>query len=225
MTMNLRHRFALGILAAAIAGTATAEPAARSGTRVLFDGKSLDGWKPAPFYKPGAVKVDDGAVVLEKGKPMTGITSTRDDLPKVDYELIYEAKRLSGRDFFAAATFPVGKSFVTFVNGGWGGTITGISSINGADASENETGKYFKYENNTWYRFRVVVTAAVVRCWIDDKPVVVLEHSDRALGTRVETRSNQPLGFATYDSVGVLRKVEIRALTAAEVVAADKVEE
>ncbi len=226
MTKNQRLSLMfMGVLLVTIGGASGAEPPAKTGKRALFDGKTLDGWKPAPFFKPGAVKVDGGAIVLETGKPMTGLTSTREDLPKVDYELVYEAKRVSGRDFFAAATFPVGKSHVTFVNGGWGGTITGISSINGADASENETGKYYKYADDVWYRFRVVVTGSVIRCWIDDKPVVAFEHKDRSLGTRVETRANQPLGFATYDSNGAIRKVEIRPLTAAEIAEADKIEE
>ena len=137
----------------------------------------------------------------------------------------YEARRLSGRDFFAAATFPVGKSYATFVNGGWGGSVTGVSSLNGADASENETGKYYRYENNRWYRFRIQVTAEVVRCWIDDQAVVAVEHRDRQVATRVESRSSQPLGFASYESGGAVRTVEVRPLSTVEVATANKIEE
>ena len=50
---------------------------------VLFDGKSLDGWKKADFYKPGEVKIEDGKIVMQAGPKMTGITSTRKDLPKL----------------------------------------------------------------------------------------------------------------------------------------------
>ena len=56
-----------------------------------------------------------------RGAVPSGITSTRKDLPTTNYELSFEAQRLDGFDFFAAATFPVGKSHATFVNGGWGG--------------------------------------------------------------------------------------------------------
>ena len=49
-------------------------------------------------------QVEDGRIVLAAGDPMTGITTTRKDLPKTDYELTYEAMRTSGGDFFAAAT-------------------------------------------------------------------------------------------------------------------------
>ena len=193
--------------------------------RLLFDGKTLDGWKVTDFYrvKELAIGVKDGAIVLPEGFPMSGITTTREDLPKVDYELTYEASRTAGEDFFAAATFPVGESFLTFVNGGWGGNITGLSSLSGMDASENETGKFFKYVNNKWYRFRVVVSAKTVRCWIDDKPVVVLETQGRQLGTRVESRASQPLGFATYRSSGLLRDIKIRLLTPDELKRHDQV--
>src|SRR5437764_12492650 len=102
---------------------------------------------------------------MGRGGSMTGITSTRKDLPSTNYELTYEARRLGGSDFFAAATFPVGKSYITLVNGGWGGHVTGLSSLGGADASENDTGTSFTYRDKTWYKFRVRVTDAVIRCW------------------------------------------------------------
>ena len=72
----------------------------------------------------------------------------------------------------------MGKSFITLVNGGWGGSVTGLSSLNGADASENETRKFVKYQNNTWYRFRVHVTGEVIRCWIDDKEPFGVNYQD-----------------------------------------------
>jgi len=184
---------------------------------VLFDGKTLEGWKKTDFSGAAEVKVVDGALVMKSGESMTGITSTRKDLPTTNYELIYEAQRQEGGDFFAAATFPVGKSFITLVNGGWGGTVTGLSSLGGADASENETGHFFKYDSKKWYTFRVWVTDEVIRCWIDKEKIVDITHQDRHVGTRIETRANQPLGFATWETTGALRKVEIRALTAKEI--------
>jgi hypothetical protein len=210
------------VLLAALLGAGPPEadpPADTPGTLILFDGKGLAGWKETDFAGSGGVEVDAGAIVLRVGKPMTGITSTRQDLPRTDYELSYEARRLAGIDFFAAATFPVGTSYVTLVNGGWGGNITGLSSLDGADASENETGTSVSYRNGTWYKFRVRVTDAAIRGWVDDKKVVDVEIRDRLLGTRIETRANQPLGFATWESGGAVRKVEIRRLSPAEVAA------
>lgn len=192
---------------------------------VLFDGKTLDGWKKTDFYGAGEVTVEDGQVRLKAGKSMTGITTTRTDLPTVDYELSYEAMRLDGNDFFAAATFPVQKAHITLVNGGWGSSITGLSSVNGADASENSTSTYFKYQDRTWYRFRIRVTASVIRCWIGDEEVVTLDHQESTLGTRLETHANRPLGFATWETTGALRDIKLRKLTPKEVEEANRIDD
>ena len=223
------RRWAIGIaagLAIAMArGAGRAEagrPADPPAARALFDGKSLEGWEKTSFSHPGDVKVEDGAIVLAVGRPMTGVTSTSRDLPTTDYELSYEARRTAGSDFFAAATFPVGAAHVTLVNGGWGGSVTGLSSLDGADASENETTRSIKYANGTWYRFRIVVTDAAIRGFVDDKEVIAVDHRGRKVATRIEVRANRPLGFATWESGGAVRKVEVRRLTPAEVAAADK---
>ncbi len=64
-----------------------APPAGSSGTKVLFDGKSLEGWKKSDFYKAGEVKFEAGLIIKSKGVSMSGITSTRKDLPTTNYEL------------------------------------------------------------------------------------------------------------------------------------------
>ncbi|MHB1557771.1 MAG: 3-keto-disaccharide hydrolase [Isosphaeraceae bacterium] len=223
-----------GLIAAGTAAAQSAAPAGNEakghakeakGKRVLFDGKTLDGWKKADFHGTGEVLVQGGRIVLTTGTPMTGVTTTRTDLPKTDYELTYEAMRTAGEDFFAAATFPVGDSYITLVNGGWGGHVTGLSSLDGMDASENETTHTIKYENNTWYRFRVRVTGEVIRCWVGDREVAAIKYAERHVGTRVETRASQPLGFAAWKSGGAIRAVEVRPLSPEEIAATNKVEE
>jgi hypothetical protein len=228
-TMRLDHRVPLltviiGLMAAATGLAPSARGTEPAKTRVLFDGRSLEGWKKTVFAHAGEVKVEGGRIVLATGNTMTGITCTRTDLPRLDYELSYSAMRIEGVDFFAACTFPVGPSYLTFVNGGWGGHITGLSSLNGQDASENETGRPFKFENGKWYQFRIRVTDRAVRCWIDGKPVVALDHRDHQLSTRVETRGNQPLGFSTWETAGAVKQVEIRPLTPVEIADANKFE-
>jgi hypothetical protein len=213
---------AIGVLIPAVAA---AQDVRAPESLVLFDGKGLEGWKKVDFVGTGDVKVEDGAIVMEAGRSMTGITSARKDLPTTDYELSYEAMRLSGHDFFAAATFPVGTSFITLVNGGWGGSVTGLSSLDGIDASENETTQSVTYREKTWCKFRVRVTGEVIRCWIDKKLVVAVNYQGRRIGTRIEVRRNQPLGFATWETTGALRAVKIRPLTRAEVAEANKLEE
>src|SRR5262245_4984223 len=66
----------------------------------LFDGKSLKGWKEAKFGGEGEVAVENGAIVMEQGNDMTGVTYDKADFPKMDYEVTLEGKRLKGSDFF-----------------------------------------------------------------------------------------------------------------------------
>src|SRR5262249_55996866 len=67
----------------------------------LFDGKSLVGWKATDFGGEGEVEVKGGAVVMDRGNDMTGITYARGDFPRSDYEVSLEGKRVAGNDFFS----------------------------------------------------------------------------------------------------------------------------
>ena len=81
-----------------------------------------------------------------------------------------------------------------------------------------------KYQDKNWYRFRVRVTGEVIRCWVDDKEVIAVDYQDQQVGTRVETRPNEPLGFATWKTGGALRKIEIRTLSPDEIAATNKID-
>jgi hypothetical protein len=180
--------------------------------QTLFDGKSLQGWRETPFTNRGQVRVENGAIVLAPGKPMTGVTSTA-SLPNANYEVRFEAARLSGGDFFASLTFPVEDSFATWVTGGWGGDIVGISSIDGWDASDNETRSYFTFESGRWYAFRLRVTPDRIMAWIDDAPVIDVVITGRKISLRFgETKLSAPFGFTSYNTAGGIRKVEYRPL-------------
>jgi hypothetical protein len=204
--------------------TLAAEPAKKAedaaGWKNLFDGKALGAWKSADFHKPGKVLVRDGAMVMEKGNPMTGVTYGGGDFPKSDYEVALEGKKLDGDDFFCTTTFPVGKSFCSFVVGGWGGTTVGLSSINSADASENETSTSKEFKRDVWYRVRIRVTADRIQAWIDDAKLVDADIENKRISTRIECNPNKPFGVATYNTSGAVRNVRVRPLTAGEIKAA-----
>jgi hypothetical protein len=177
----------------------------------LFDGKTLKGWKETPFAGRGKVTVQDGVILLGTGA-MTGITRT-DAFPKSNYEVRLEAQRVSGSDFFAGITFPVGESFLTWINGGWGGRVVGISSLDDEDAAENETSRVVEFENGRWYRLLLRVTDETVEAWIDGEQVVGVELAGRKLGLRFgEIELSAPFGIATYSTTGALRKLEYRLL-------------
>jgi hypothetical protein len=178
----------------------------------LFDGKSLANWRETPFTGRGEVRVDDGTILMQAGKPLTGITWTG-SFPKSNYEVRFEGARKLGGDFFATLTFPVGDSFCTWVTGGWGGDIIGLSSIDGWDASDNETRTYFTFETGRWYAFRLQVAPDRIMAWIDDQRVINVPIAGRTIGLRHgEIKLSAPFGFASYNTTGALRKIEYRLL-------------
>ncbi len=103
------------------------------------------------------MEVADGRILMHAGNPLTGITWTG-KYPKMNYEISLDAMRVDGSDFFCGLTFPVGDDPCTFIVGGWGGGVIGLSSIDGSDASENETTRYQEFESGQWHKVRVRVT-------------------------------------------------------------------
>lgn len=179
----------------------------------LFDGSSLRGWRETPFTDRGQVRAENGTIVLGKGY-MTGITWTR-EFPKFNYELRMEAMRVDGDDFFAGITFPVNDSFCTWINGGWGGSVVGLSSLDDMDASENDTSIRRNFESGRWYALRLRVTADRIQAWIDDGLVIDVDITQRAIGLRFgEIELSKPLGIASYSTVARLRKLEYRLIPA-----------
>jgi hypothetical protein len=182
----------------------------------LFDGRSLGGWKVIDEYdysRHGKVYVRDGRIVLEAGNPATGVKWTG-PFPKVDYELTFEAMRVEGDDFFSAVTFPVGDAAQTLVVGGWGGSIVGLSVIDGEMAVDNETSLDKEFDQKRWYRIRLRVTRPRIEAWIDKEQVVDFATAGRKLTVSWEMEPPLPLGIATWRTTGAIRDLRVRPLRA-----------
>ncbi len=197
---------------------ATNPPAAFAGEgwEVLFDGKSWDGWKETPFAGHGAVRIEQGVLFFGMGDPFTGVNWTN-DFPKVNYEIAFDAMRVQGTDFFCGLTFPVKQSHCSLILGGWGGSLAGISSINGADASENETTKYMDFKTGRWYRVRLRVTDERIEAWIDQNQIINLPTQGRQFRVRFgEIEQSIPLGFASWQTASAFREIRTRRVVQAE---------
>ncbi len=209
-------RFLLALLYLAAAAAAQEKQPDQPEWRSLFDGKALGSWQKTPFNASPEIRIENGAIILPHGNPLTGVTWSG-AFPKVGYELRFEAVRRQGVDFFASLTFPAGGDFATWVLGGWGGDIVGISSIDGWDAADNETRSYFNFETDRWYAFRLQVTGDRIMAWIDGQRVVNVEILGRAISLRRgDIKLSAPLGFASYNTTGGIRKIEYRPLATKE---------
>ncbi len=194
------------------------KPAPTSEARewVLFDGKSLTDWETVDIGGSGQVELEGGVLIINQGDSLSGVLYKKvAELPVINYEISLEAKRLQGVDFFCGLTFPVGdlKTCGTLICGGWGGSVTGISNIDGIDASENSTGTYQRYEDDHWYKIRLRVTAENLGVWIDDKQVVDYDLKDRKISLRPgPIESYAPLALSTFNTSAAIKNVKLKAI-------------
>ena len=188
-------------------------PDDREAWRDLFDGKTLEGWTATNFGGEGQVKIDAGRIVLGFGSDLTGIT-WKDPLPRFDYEVKLEARREEGNDFFCGLTFPVNDSYCSLILGGWGGTVVGLSSIDGLDASENETSRLMNFDLNKWYAVTLKVTPQKIEAWIDGAKIIDQELAGRKISIRPEVELSRPLGVASWRTRAALRKIAMRRIDA-----------
>jgi hypothetical protein len=177
----------------------------------LFDGKTLGAWTTTNFGGEGRVEIDAGRIVLGFGSDLTGIT-WQGLMPRVDYEVKLEARREDGNDFFCGLTFPVKDSYCSLILGGWGGTVVGLSSIDGLDASENEASRLMNFDLNKWYAVSLKVTQQKIEAWIDGNKIIDQELRGRKIGIRPEVELSRPFGFASWRTRAGLRKIALRKI-------------
>ncbi|MDP6409543.1 MAG: DUF1080 domain-containing protein [Planctomycetota bacterium] len=204
----------LGAAACAGAGAGAGKREAPSAWTVLLDAERLTDWKATAFGGEGDVIVEDDLIVLEMGSPLTGLSWTGGELPRWDYELEVTARRLAGTDFFCGLTFPVGESHATLILGGWGGALTGLSCIDGADASENETTTFIAYERGREVSARVRVTRAEISTWLDGELLHTVGLVGHTVGLRPEVLLSRPLGVASFLARSGLRDLRLRRVGA-----------
>jgi len=184
----------------------------------LFDGTSLDDWKIVDSGGSGDVTLDADEKVLRigQGEGLSGLVYQKTaNLDFKRYEVTLEAKREAGVDFFCGLTFPIGdaETCATFLMGGWGGSVTGISSIDGNDAANNATGTYQRYADDRWYKVRLRVTPERLSAWVDDKEVVDIEIKGRQVSVRPGgIESYLPLSLTTYNTAAAIRHVTFTPL-------------
>jgi hypothetical protein len=214
--LTKRQFLAITLAAAAVpfaAGAASPQAQGQGEWEPLFDGKTLGKWKKTEFGGEGDVTIDNGEIVMAAGNDMTGITWTG-DVPRENFEVEVKARRLSGNDFFCGLTFPVGKLHCSFIVGGWAGAVCGLSTLDGEDASGNDTMRIRDFETARWYTVRVRVTVDRIQAWIDDEVFADVKTAGRRIGIRPEVDMSRPLGVSSWRTKAGLKDLRLRRLTA-----------
>lgn len=148
------------------------------------------------------------------GETMTAVRWTGEP-PTPPFELELMAKRIDGTDFFCAVTFPVRgpDECVTLIVGGWGGGTVGISSIDGKDASENESTSLHAFETDVWYAIRLVRNGERIETWINGEKVIDVDTTGKTLALRPgPIEECAPFGLATWQTTAVIRNVRWKPL-------------
>ncbi|HCN29767.1 MAG TPA: DUF1080 domain-containing protein [Verrucomicrobiales bacterium] len=198
---------------AAAAQTPDAEPKTEW---KLFTGKSLDDWETVDIGGSGEVTLEGGQMIIAQGDSLSGVVYKKvAELPLTNYEITLQAKRLQGVDFFCGLTFPVGKldRCATLILGGWGGSVTGISSIDDLDAANNSTGSYQRFDDDKWYSVRLRVTPENLSAWVDEKQVVDADINGRKVNLRPgPIEAYAPLSITTFTTMAAIRGVTLKKL-------------
>jgi len=218
LIVSKRAISALGLLVLAACSEPSAESAVKQpgpgtvppGWTRLFDGVSLTNWEETDFGGQGKVEIRDGTLILNQGDDLTGVTWAGDELPKTNFEISLQAARLGGHDFFCGMTFPVKDSYCSLIVGGWGGSTVGLSSIDGLDASENDTTRAIDFENDRWYTIAVRVADDTIEAWIDGSKVISQALEGRSVSIRPEVTLSRPFGIASWRTTAALRDIRLR---------------
>ncbi|MEM0896595.1 MAG: family 16 glycoside hydrolase [Verrucomicrobiota bacterium] len=193
----------------------------------LFDGKSLTNWAIIDYPGHAKAAVEDGELIIEKGVQLSGVRYTGDDFPEINYELEVVARKIDGYDFFAGITFPYKDTHATWVLGGWGGSVVGISSINDEDAYENETMEVRDFDFDKYYTLRLQVTEKRFLGFIDeDDRVVNVNVEDKRVSMRWGSiEDSVPLGISTFMVKSGVKSVRIRKLNEEEIATIKKMDD
>ena len=82
-------------------------------------------------------------------------------------------------------------------------------SLDGLDASENETSHTVTFENHRWYEVAVEVTTTHIKGFIDGKVVAEAATAGKDVDVRIEMLPCRPLGVASWRTVADIRNITL----------------
>lgn len=180
----------------------------RRNWKTILDVQRLDRWQAGVFGDSDELDLASDGVILPIGVPLTGITYL-DEPPSGSYALEVEATRQYGTDFFLGVTFPVRDEHVTLVLGGWGGTLCGLSCIDGDDASNNGTRTHVEFPNGKRQTVLIEVDGSRVVALVNGDELVNVDLTGKRLEVRNEVLPSVPLGLSSFATCTVVHRVRV----------------
>jgi hypothetical protein len=162
----------------------------------------------------GGIVENEEQLTIGWGEGLTNVL-WKGELPTPPFEVELKAKRVNGTDFFCAVTFPARglEECVTLIVGGWGGSLVGISSIDGKDAFENESHVFRAFETEVWYQIRLVRDGEKIMVWIDGEKLIDVDTTGKALSLRQGgIEECAPFGLATWQTTARIKDIRWRGL-------------
>jgi hypothetical protein len=175
-------------------------PAASSEWNPLFDGKSLQGWKPNE--NPSTFRVEDGVIVADGSRSHLFYVGAGPDQPFKNFELKAEVKAAPGANSgiyfhteFQPTDFPA-KGFEVQVNNS--------ARPQGSYQEMKKTGSLYGLRNlyrqlvpdNTWFTLHIKVEGKRVQVNLNDLPVVDYTEPDDI--TPLPNQPGRRLGSGTF---------------------------
>jgi hypothetical protein len=192
-------------------------PADAEGWISLFDGKTLSGWSivnKGRFALHGAVRVQDGRITLDAGRPITAI-AWAGEFPHSGYEIEFEAMRLSGDADFGTLVFPVGKEYCKLLVPGTFERVVGLQNVDGSVVEGRLEGRRIDLKNGQWHRVRLRTTDVRIEAYLDGEKVIGIERAGHEFSV-VDIYSNLgPLVIHSWESTAALRNIRLRLLNPA----------
>jgi predicted Ser/Thr protein kinase len=179
-------------------------------SRPLFRGGSLEGWRvlgDGKFSECGSVRVRGGSIHLEAGKGWTGV-ALDGAFPTERYEVIIEARRLSGQGDFCDVLFPVGSSSCLLVVGALQGAM-GLALVNDQNVPDNPTVTHHDFSDGQWYQIRLRVDDHSVEVLLGGDRVVHVDRGTCRLAAWEGFDALRPFGICAWQTATEIRRVEL----------------
>ena len=187
------------------------------GWGLLFDRRTLRGWRPVERFTVdgqakagGQAAVEGGRLVIDMGAPFTGLVWT-EEFPKRNYEVRVAVTLLSRPNDFGI-TFPVGESACVLRAPGAYGNTVGLDLLDGKPGRENTTKRPLNFPVRLSYEVRLRVTDTRVQAWADDDQVIDVPTEDHTFELPESRQPTAPFGLSAWGAKVAVRDVRIRLL-------------